>query len=379
MKRILMVNLPFSGHTNPTLDLARTFVGLGHEVTYIHSPAWRDKIEATGATFVPYDNYRAGKSADIKSWAWAYETVKRIGKDFDCLVYEMLFTAGKSLADQLGLPSFRLFSTFALNEQVLSDFGRTGGFYLTLIFRFPILQRLLSRPLARRFAWRYADMVREMVDNAPELNFVYTVKEFQVYPDQFPAEHYHFVGPSIGHRTESDFDFSNFPDPIVYISLGTLLNNSPDFFKKCIQAFGNQKLSVIMSVGDKIDVKELGNLPDNIFLAPFLPQLQILERASLFITHGGMNSVNEALYYGVPMLVVPMGNDQPRVAQQVADVHVGKRLNKRGLTVQQLQEAAGELLEDKSYQKRAQDFQNKCQTAGGNQKIAQLILDQLEV
>ncbi|MBP2622397.1 glycosyl transferase [Streptococcus oricebi] len=377
MKRILMVNLPFSGHTNPTLDLARTFVDLGHEVTYIHSPTWRDKIEATGAIFIPYDHYEAGKTAEIKSWAWAYETIKRIGQNFDCLVYEMLFTAGKALADQLGIPSFRLFSTFALNEQVLSDCGRTGGFYLTLIFRFPILQRLLSRPLARRFGWRYTDMVREMIDNAPEFNFVYTVKDFQIYPDQFPAEHYYFVGPSIGPRQENNLDFSNFPDPIVYISLGTLLNDSPDFFKKCIQAFGNQKLSVIMSIGDKIDARKLGDIPDNIFLAPFLPQLQILERASLFITHGGMNSVNEALYYGVPMLVVPMGNDQPRVAQQVVDVHVGKCLNKCSLTAQQLQESAEELLKNKSYRKRAQAFQNKCRAAGGNQRIAQQILTAL--
>ena len=51
-----MVNLPFSGHTNPTLELAKTFVSLGHEVTYIHSPEWKNKIEETGAIFIPYDN-----------------------------------------------------------------------------------------------------------------------------------------------------------------------------------------------------------------------------------------------------------------------------------------------------------------------------------
>ena len=56
-KKILMVNLPFSGHTNPTLELAKTFVSLGHEVTYIHSPEWKNKIEETGAIFIPYDNY----------------------------------------------------------------------------------------------------------------------------------------------------------------------------------------------------------------------------------------------------------------------------------------------------------------------------------
>nr|WP_223873771.1 nucleotide disphospho-sugar-binding domain-containing protein [Streptococcus massiliensis] len=83
------------------------------------------------------------------------------------------------------------------------------------------------------------------------------------------------------------------------------------------------------------------------------------ELASLFITHGGMNSVNEAIYYGVPMIVAPMRNDQPRVAQQVADLHLGKYLNKRGLTNQQIQEVAANLFQDHSYKKTSPAFSKK--------------------
>ena len=304
-KKILMVNLPFSGHTNPTLELAKTFVSLGHEVTYIHSPEWKNKIEETGAIFIPYDNYPITMTAsqkEIKSWGAAYQTAERIGKNFDCLIYEMLFLPGKSLADRLGIPAFRVFSTFTLNAKILNDFGKTGGWYMTCIFRYPLLYKVVSRVLQRKFHLRYGNIAKEMTDNAPKLNFTYTIKEFQIYSDEFDNSRYKYVGASIGSRNEGRFDFSFMKQPIIYISLGTLLNTSAKFFRKCIEAFQNQSVSVIMSIGNVVKLEQLGKIPDNFFVYPFVPQLEVLQKASLFITHGGMNSVNEALYYGTPMI-----------------------------------------------------------------------------
>lgn len=380
-RKILMVNLPFSGHTNPTLELARVLVGLGHQVAYVHAPEWRGKVEQTGAHFIPYDNYPDNLSAsrkELRSFSAAYDTVFCIGKDFDCLIYEMLFVSGKALADRLGIPSFRLFSTFALNEQVISDFAQTGGWQLTAFFRYKPLLNFLSRRLQKRFGWYYPDIVNEITRNNPALNFTYTVREFQPYADDFDADKYQFVGPSIGDRGEATFDFSEMSDPIIYVSLGTLLNTSVKFFKTCIEAFKHQPVSVIMSIGKTIKVEQLGALPDNVFVYPYVPQLEILQKASLFITHGGMNSVNESLYYGCPMLVIPMGNDQPRVAQQVVDLHLGKMVAHKGLTAKQLRDSAYSVLQDVSYQKKLEEFQNLSQSAGGNQAIAQMILKSLD-
>ena len=119
---ILMVNLPFAGHTNPTLGLARVLTDMGHRVTYIHSPAWREAVENTGAHFVPYDDYPLFPRPfqdRMRCWRAAYRTVLRIGAGYDCLLYEMLFVSGKALADRLGIVPIRIFSTFALNEHVL--------------------------------------------------------------------------------------------------------------------------------------------------------------------------------------------------------------------------------------------------------------------
>ena len=134
---------------------------------------------------------------------------------------------------------------------------------------------------------------------------------------------------------------------------------------------------MILSIGRTVRKEQLGEIPDNIFIYPHVPQLKILQRASLFITHGGMNSVNEALYYGTPMLVIPVGNDQPRVARQIEDLHLGKYLRRKGLTSSMLREQARMVLQDTSWQERLFLFQERSREAGGNAAIAEMILSEL--
>lgn len=380
-KKILMVNLPFSGHTNPTLGLAKVIINLGHEVTYVQAPDWKSKVEKTGAHFIPYDNYPdtlSPSQKEMKSWGAAYNTVKRIGRDYDCLIYEMLFLPGKSLADELGIPAFRLFSTFSLNEHVLNYFGQTGGWYMTCIFRYPALCRLISKKLQKKFHLRYDSIAKEMVDNAPPLNFTYTIKEFQIFSDEFDPVHYKYIGAALDDRiADTTFQFPELRFPLIYISLGTLLNTSTSFFKKCIQAFKDKPITVIISIGTIVKAEKLGSIPDNISIYPFVPQLEILKRTSVFITHGGMNSVNESIYYGVPMLAIPVGNDQPAVARQIVALHMGKSLSKKHLTPEILADNAMSILNDETYKKSIQACQEIMLRAGGNNQIAKEILEYL--
>ena len=232
--------------------------------------------------------------------------------------------------------------------------------------------------MQRTFQLAYDDLAKEISLNTPELNFTYTVREFQIDADTFDENHYQYVGPSINRPVEPPFDFTPFKNPIIYISLGTLLNHSVSFFKKCIKAFENEPYSIIISLGNRIKKEQLGTMPANVHLYSFVPQLQILERASLFLTHGGMNSVNEAIYYGCPMLVIPVGNDQPRVAQQVSDLHLGKYLKRHNLNPQEIKQAAHTILKDSSYKNTILHFQKIAQTAGGNTLIAQTIIKDLQ-
>lgn len=379
--KILIVNLPFSGHTNPTLGLAKKLTDLGCSVSYIHAPEWQKKIQETGAAFIPYEDYPSTLSSTEKKhkcWSAAYQTVKKIGAAYDCLVYETLFLPGKALADELGIPAFRLFSTFALNQNILLDFGYHGGWYLTKIFRFPFFHQLVSAILRTRLPFKYPTIMEEISKNQPVMNFIYTIEEFQLYSHEFPPAQYQYVGPAIEDRNEMLFDFPQFTPPIIYISLGTLLNTSVRFFKHAIKAFEKQDVSVIISIGQTIKKEQLGKIPENVYVYSFVPQLKVLEKAALFITHGGMNSVNEALYFATPMLVVPVGNDQPTIANQVEKLGLGKKLAKNKISSTNLWQSANDILRDEEIQKNLKTFQALSQKAGGNQKIAEVIISKLK-
>lgn len=378
--RILMVNLPFSGHTNPTLGLARGLREAGCLVDYVHAPQWRQRVEATGARFIPYDDYPAGHcrtETEFRSWAAAYDTVKRIGATYDCLVYEMLFLPGKALADQLGIPSFRVFSTFALDAGILEELGATGGPYLTAIFRFPRACAALSRRLQRRFDLRYPDIARELTDNSPALNFTYTVRDFQPHDERFDPDRYAFVGSASADRIEEEFHFPEGQDPIIYISLGTLVGLSMRLFRTLIRAFDGQAVRVIGSLSAISKPEKLGTIPANVSLHSFVPQIRVLERASLFITHGGMNSVNESIACGTPMLVLPAGNDQPLVARQVERLHLGLTTRRRGVTEARIRTMAMSILQDPGYTDAVRRLQRRQNRAGGNQEIVRQITQAL--
>src|SRR5262249_40511123 len=148
--------------------------------------------------------------------------------------------------------------------------------------------------------------------HAEPLTIVFIPKAFQPEGDTFD-QRYIFVGPSILQRHENN----NFPLdklsnelPILYISLGTVFNNQPNFFKLCFEAFGKQPWQVVLSIGRYVDPTALGPIPDNFLVSSYVPQLEILPRTQVFVTHGGMNSTMESLYYGVPMVVIPQMIEQ---------------------------------------------------------------------
>ena len=379
-QRILMVNLPFAGHTFPTLELARSFTEAGHQVGYVHSPDWQERIEATGAHFIAYDDYPSTlrpPQRDIHSWQAAFKTLMRIGSGYDCLIYEALFFPGKAPADRIGIPSFRIFSTFALNDHILKELGRTGGWYLTSIFRFPRLSSLAFRSLSKKFKLRYPTIPEEITRNTPELNFSYTTRKFQVNAEDFDPKKYVFVGSSIGRRTDSPLGLPLPGEPVIYISMGTLLNKSPHIFRLCLKAFQYAPINVVMATGSTVSPSILKDLPDNFAIRPFVPQLDVLATADLFITHAGMNSVNEAIYYGVPMVAIPIGNDQPMVARRLEDLHLGRQLKKRGLTTKKLRDTAYEVMKDRRTAEGLALARQEAHAAGGNTVIVEKIINRL--
>jgi len=156
---------------------------------------------------------------------------------------------------------------------------------------------------------------------------VYTSRAFQPGGDKL-GDAFVFVGPTIdGHSVLGDFPFEPLArEPVIYISLGTIKNQNLSFYRACFDAFRDHPAQFILSAGKRTDLAQLGPIPANFLVRNFVPQLEVLKRTDLFITHGGMNSVHESLWHGVPMVVIPQQEEQNLVARQVVKNGAGVAL-----------------------------------------------------
>jgi MGT family glycosyltransferase len=379
MARVLMVNFPYAGHTNPTLPLAEELVSRGHDVAYINAPEWRTRIEATGAAFVPYADYPAGLSAQEQKrrcFKAAYETAMQVGAQYDLLIYEMFFYLGKTLADRIGIPCVRLWSQPAWNRETVAYYRKISPLW-SLSCRL-IEAQVMSRQTAMELGVAGKRLVEAIVEDVPGLNIVFVPREFQPLGDTFD-ERYLFACPKIRPVAGAGqaIPYGEMKHPIVYISMGSLMS-SRIFCKRCIRAFGGKDVSVILNTG-RVPPESLGKLPPNIYAYSFVPQLEVLSRADLFITHGGMNSVTEAIYFGVPMLVMPVINDQPINAAQVERLGIGERTRAFPTTAGRVYRSARRVLDDDGIKARALALQQRIRAEMEADSVAERIEQYLSV
>lgn len=369
MTKILMINIPMHGHINPTIALTKELVDRGYDVTYLINEEFRKQIAPTGANIITYEAQTSKKLVvrDLfTTMSTIYYKALEIGGDFDCLIYEMGFLFGAKLGEELGIKTVCLTSTFALDENIFQDKG-----FLYNIMKTKVFSKVLSRILIKDKKLRHTDLIYELLNHNPDLNIVYTSRQFQVHNEDFDEKQFVFIGPSIGGRLhESDIPLDQMKEKIVYISLGTVSTNSLDFFKTCIKAFKDTNVSIIMSIGKQITIEDLGTIPNNFNVYPFVPQVAVLEHTDLFITHCGMNSANEAMYYGIPVIGVPQRGDQPIVANRMRELGLGEVIDKKHVTAASLRTMTGKILNDSTYQSNMAKLRQGMRSAGGYSKAA---------
>jgi MGT family glycosyltransferase len=211
-----------------------------------------------------------------------------------------------------------------------------------------------------------------------DLNIVYTSEMFQIQRSYFDAS-YIFTGPCYSERA---FD-AQFPllksaeKPIIYISLGsvTSYNSKTFFYQQCLQAFANSEYTVVMSVGKFIDIAELGNIPPNFIVSNYVPQMQVLQQASVFITHGGTNSTWEALIHKVPLVVFPQGGDQYLVANRVEELNIGVWIKQKNIAPLKLRSLVEQIIKDEKIRSNVDLLSSSLITSGGTQKAVDKILE----
>lgn len=366
--KILFINLPYYGHFVPTIGLVQELIKRGCEVTYIMPYDWAEKVLESGAEFCGYESHRK-LSKQMKN---AYAVAESIVKKFDFIIYEQFFFLGKHLADKYNKPVARIFTAPVTNDKLMKEFITTKG--PLSIFNHKWIARVFTRDVAKNIPMKTDNWLDEIVYNPPELNLVYTLRAYQPYESEFSEEHYKFLGPSIYERRGEAFDFEKGTKPVVYISLGTVVKGTLSFFQNCIEAFRGENVDVIISLGKKFEANKLKNIPSNIHIFSFVPQLEVLKIANVFVTHGGMNSVSEALVYGTPMVVIPFTSDQPVNARCIERLGVGKCLQHSLVNKNNLKECVLSVLLNTDIKYNIEQIQNLIKQSPGNAGGAEMII-----
>ena len=227
---------------------------------------------------------------------------------------------GKLSAWKFQVPLVVSTSTFAFNQLSSQYMKHSPAEMADMMFGLPKISREMKKlePLGYP---RKGLLALVSSDNDTD-SVVYTSKAFQPYAESFSA-HYLFAGPSL--RTNI-LPVKEKARPLVYISMGTIINDRPDFYKNCIAALKDQYVDVLISCGKSVDIASFGTLPENIRMEPYVDQLDVLSLADLFLTHCGMNSVSESLYMATPMILFPQTGEQEAVARRAYEMGAGERL-----------------------------------------------------
>ncbi len=155
----------------------------------------------------------------------------------------------------------------------------------------------------------------------------------------------------------------------------TIVNYDTDFYKKCFAAFKDYDVIFVLSIGNNLQVDNFKNIPENFIVRNYVPQLEILKYSNTFITHGGMNSVSEGLYYNVPLIVIPITADQPFVAQRVSELGAGISLLKDNINEENLKCSLDKLINESDLHKNATKISESYKNAGGYRRAADEIFN----
>lgn len=365
MSRIVFFCIPAQGHTNPTLGVVRELVARGHEVLYYSYSMLREKIEAAGATFIACDEFDAEQHLTPQEGA-------RIGSDLalstrvlvdttlaldemvctemerlrpDCIVADSMAVWGKAVAMKLGIPFVSSTTTFAFNQHSAKVMKQGPKELLSMVFSMGKVSKQLKRLQDRGYPVKN---ILDIISNDDQTDtIVYTSPQFQPCSETF-SEKYAFVGPSI---RPAQSEIRKTREKLVYISMGTVNNDMLPLYRSCIAALKDSGFQVILSVGNQVDISRFGKLPEGIAVHPSVDQIAVLEKTDVFLSHCGMNSASEGLYYGVPLVMLPKTTEQGGVAARVEQLGAGMMLNKT--TPEAIREAVNTVLTDPTYRENA--------------------------
>ncbi len=395
MANIVFLSVPAYGHLNPVLPIIAELVRRGHNVTVYDEPPFLPVIEATGATFAAYPpalsmedmsavlmdgNLMATFHLFLRVTTKLYRyCVAQLGNRLpDVVVVDGIALWGEMVGRRLGVPTVVTSPFFAYEigrNAAPGEFSRNLGQFLRLLPQLVIdwIAVALNGVWLMPLHW-------PLLPVRGNRTLMLTSRELHPPSPIFRDRRWAFTGAMIDPKTRSDrFDFSRLDGrPLIYVSLGTLIFAKSDFYERCMEALADFDGQVLLSAGRGTDLTRFAHAPANFIVAQSFPQLEVLERASIFVTPTGLNSLHEALWYGVPMVAVPQHFEQLHNAEAMARGGAGVALDREAfggkVTPAELRQAVDTVMGDLAgYRGRALALGESLRNGGGYAEAANQI------
>ena len=403
MGRFLFVVPPFFGHINPTISVAAELMKMGHEVSWVgyrpildhvlprHQPLFRLDEAAIARHFSGLNQKAAGAMGHLPRVSFGMPGFKYlmeqvfipISRDMlqgtedairafkpDVVVTDQQCFAGAIAAQLAGLPWASMCTTSASVVFKFDDMPRVRQWMVGLIER---LEDEAGLAVRQRFATTPFPV-------SPTLVLLFSTSEFAAPGVTLPG-HYRFVGPSLQSRVETTpFPWDKLRDdrPRVLVSFGTLnAQESGRIYEEVFCAFAGQPIQVVMVAPDAMLRRPPDARPENFIVSPFIPQLAVLDKVQAVMCHGGHNTVIEALARGLPLVIAPITDDQPVIAEQVVRSGAGVRINFRRAKAGTIRTAVEDVLQEPRFAAAARVVQHSLAQAGGAPLAASLLANLL--
>lgn len=400
-----------TGHLNPMTALGYELCQRGHQVTVVGVLDAKPKVLAAGLGFraigeiafplgaIPNAFAELGQLEGLAAFRYTVEFFKQLtltllqeapaalqSAGMEALLIDQTSFGGSTVAQFLDLPFISVCCALMLNQDPNVPPINTGWNYHSAgwaSIRNQLGHELMgriARPITDEIvayrqrwnlpAYRHPD---DAYSNLAQL--CQQPAEFEFPRQRLPAC-FHFTGPysNPASREPSSFPFERLTGkPLIYASLGTVQNQLLETFQVIAEACYKLDAQLVIALGGGSKPESLPALPGSPLVVEYAPQLELLQRSTLTITHAGMNTTLESLANGVPMVAIPIANDQPGVAARIAWTGTGEVVNLKRLSVSKLRSAIERVLSERSYKENALRLQAVIQQAGGVKRATDII------
>ncbi|MGW3098277.1 macrolide-inactivating glycosyltransferase [Streptomyces sp. NPDC001102] len=384
---LAMFSIAAHGHVNPSLEVIRELVARGHRVTYAIPPAFADKVAETGAEPRPWHSTLPGPGADPAAWgselldhvelflADAMQALPQLAAAYegdvpDLVLHDITAYPARVLAHRWGVPAVSLSPNLVAWKGYEEEVAEP-------MWAEPKSTERGKAYYARFRAWLEENGIGLHPDDfagRPDRSLVLIPRALQPHADRVDERVYTFVGACQGDRAaQGDWVRPADAEKVVLVSLGSTFTDRPGFYRECVRAFGGLPgWHLVLQIG-RLDPAELGDVPGNVEVRSCVPQLAVLRRADLFVTHAGAGGSQEGLATATPMIAVPQAVDQFGNADMVQALGVARRLDTEEATAEALRATALALVDDPDVARRLGEIRAAMAQEGGAGRAADLI------